>query len=1233
MRKISFPLLFATVLIFSVSSGTNLLSQDFNSSWSTQNPPPGWTIVYSTPVGNSDWHRRQAQTPWSDNSTGFACLYSTPQETGEDILISPLVNCSSYTNVVLRCSTFFIPQEGSAYIAKLQGSSDGGANWIDLYNYFGQSVNPILQVFDCAWANNKKEVKFRWYWSGNTNQLYHWSIDNITLTAEPIILDVGVTQIIEPTGAIDSGTVVTPKARVKNFGNVSVVSPVIFNIGGFYADQKYASVNPGESTVVNFANWTAVQVGTHSTKCSTALTGDANSNNNSLSGSVLVQVKDVGVTQIIVPNDTMDTVGPIMPQVRIKNYGSNSETFSVSFKIGTAYFQTRNKTIPARLEDTVNFPVWNAVPGTYLTRCSTYLAGDINPSNNVMSGMTVIRIRDIGVIQIIAPSGVLDSTGPITPQVRVCNNGTEIETFTTTFKIGSVYTQNRTKTLSPGVTDTINFPNWTPTRGTFVTRCSTFLFRDRNPGNDTLSGSVTVQVKDIGITEIVVPQGIVDSTDLIYPQVLVRNYGTNIQTFNVTFKIGTGYFDMRTKTIPAGVLDTVNFAGWVPIRGTYSTRCSTYLAGDVNPNNDTISGSFTISVLDVGVVEIIAPKGVIDSGTTLIPRVRVTNFGTEAVLFPISLQIGSWVQTRYKTLLAGQTDTVGFPQWTAQTAGWYMVKCSTALTGDLVSANDWLIDSILVRVLDVGVVNIVAPGRIVTPDTIMPQAWIKNYGTCPSGSFDVKFEILPGYADTFNIFNLAVGESLLVSFAPWVDSCGSYTLKCSTMLVLDCNSSNDYKTGNVLVSISGGNPGFWVELPKPIPGSQPLKDGSCLEVISDTLLFVLKGNKTLEFYRLNTKRDTWTKMANVPTGPENKLVKKGAKMTSDGERYIYLAKGGNTLEFYRYDVENDTWQPLPNIPLGGGKKVKDGTAMTFAEKFGESFVYLLKGVKTQEFYRFRIGADTWEKMPDAPAGTLKPGFKKGTDITFDKDNKIIYCLKDRTNEIFAYDVWGDTWLKKHLNSMPLIHLLSGKKKKVKDGAALCLVNSENIYALKGGNTGEFWLFKPLETDSGKWFGLALLPAIGADGKKKRVKDGGDLVSGTYLNEKALLVIKGNKTDKLWKWTDSLVKSAAPQLDKNLELNSIQSENTALKILPKLQIRPNPVHQNALLQLVLPESESGEITITLYNVIGQECFKRTVKLDNSATTIIIETKNLTTGAYILKVSNKNIPFTQKIIIAH
>ncbi len=1008
--------------LFVSSSGlaATRLVEDFNSSWSTQSPPPGWTIYYNTPVGNSDWHRRQAQTPWTDNQTGYACLYQTPQELGDDILTSPIVNCSLYTNVVLRCSTYFIPQEGF-YVAKLQGSSDGGANWIDIYNYYGVSVGPGLQVFDCPWANNKPEVKFRWYFSGNTNQIYHWSIDNVAVTGDPIIYDVAATGIVAPTGTIDSGAVMTPLARVKNLGNVTVSFPVVFQIGTFYTDMKVVNnVNPGESSFVYFRTDTLRNLGTHMTRCSTALVYDANTNNDLITGSVSVRLRNVGVISIDTPVGTIDSSGAIIPRATVKNFGSNTETFNVTFTINPGYIQTR------------------------------------------------------------------------------------------------------TKTLNPGFSDTVHFSAWNTARGYHITRCSTFLYNDNNKSNDTLSGSVMVRVKDVGVVDILAPTGIVNLGATIVPQAVVQNYGTNTETF------------------------------------------------------------------------------------------------------PVTIQIGTWTQVVNKTLLFNEIDTIDFPAWTALTTGLQMILCYTSLTDDQQPENDIQLDSVFVRMCDVGVLSIVAPKNYVLPETIIPQVWVKNHGSVPSNLFDVKLDIEPGYSDSQLVANINAGDSILISFTPWADSLGTYAMKCSTRYADDCNRNNDKKDGTVVVSYETHGPGTWTELSQIIPGSRPLKQGSCLEAIQDSMLFLIKGNKTFEFYRFNTNNDSWNKMSDVPNGVSFKAVKKGAKMAGDGERYIYFVKGANTFEFFRYDIVTDSWKDLPNVPYGTGKKVKDGAAMAYVEKFGQGYVYFLKGSKTLEFYRYEVVHDSWRRMPDAPIG-MKPGFKKGTDIVYNPENELIYCLKDRTNEMFVYDVVTDSWLSKQLTNMPMVHPLYRKTKKVKDGSALCYVSPGKIFAFKGGNTPEFWLFTPIDRDTGTWSPQNLVPIYGSDGRKRRLKYGADLVAATYHSEPALLAMKGNKTDKLWLWSDTSATFLA-----NLP---VEPENNVCGITHKtifnLQVTPNPVRNIVNITYNLPNETKAKLK--LYNIIGKAVKEYELTMSKGILTLDIE--KLPAGVYLLKLETDKYDLMKKIILSH
>jgi len=204
---------------------------------------------------------------------------------------------------------------------------------------------------------------------------------------------------------------------------------------------------------------------------------------------------------------------------------------------------------------------------------------------------------------------------------------------------------------------------------------------------------------DAGVVQIVLPSGIIDSTGPIYPRAKVKNYGSSTATLTVTFKISTVYNQSRNKTLGAMVEDTVNFPAWTPSRGLYVTRCSTYLSGDVNHNNDTLAGSFTVLVRDAGVKLIMAPSGIIDSGSVITPKAKVKNFGTIQASFPVTFRIGTFYNNtqNVNNLNPGDSTIVGFTPWAALQKGTYATKCTTSLTGDANPFNNSLISSVTVR--------------------------------------------------------------------------------------------------------------------------------------------------------------------------------------------------------------------------------------------------------------------------------------------------------------------------------------------------------------------------------------------------------------------------------------------------------------------------------------------------------------------------------------------------------
>jgi hypothetical protein len=150
-------------------------------------------------------------------------------------------------------------------------------------------------------------------------------------------------------------------------------------------------------------------------------------------------------------------------------------------------------------------------------------------------------------------------------------------------------------------------------------------------------------------------------------------------------------------TLASGRDSTVNFRSWVATPGNYSGKCSTGLATDANRSNDTLRAGFVVVQHDVGVVAILAPRGVLDSGTAVVPRAVVTNLGGMTESFLVRFKIGSlYVDSQPANLAPGATDTLDFRGWIASPLGLHITRCSTMLAGDANPANNRRTDSVRV---------------------------------------------------------------------------------------------------------------------------------------------------------------------------------------------------------------------------------------------------------------------------------------------------------------------------------------------------------------------------------------------------------------------------------------------------------------------------------------------------------------------------------------------------------
>jgi hypothetical protein len=212
--------------------------------------------------------------------------------------------------------------------------------------------------------------------------------------------DVGVTGIVAPADTVDSGTVVTPRAWVRNFGTTLATFPATMLIGSSYANtQTVTSLAPGDSVAVSFADWTAAPRGTRAVRCSTDLTGDQNAANDTLSGAVTVRVRDVGIVGIIRPVGSYGPREIVTPTVTIRNYGSVPADFAVWMLLTDPNGINRyaESTSIADLDPANNVtveafrPCTLRVLGDWAVKCSAALAGDAHLENNVLAGGFAVR--------------------------------------------------------------------------------------------------------------------------------------------------------------------------------------------------------------------------------------------------------------------------------------------------------------------------------------------------------------------------------------------------------------------------------------------------------------------------------------------------------------------------------------------------------------------------------------------------------------------------------------------------------------------------------------------------------------------------------------------------------------------------------------------------------------------------------------------------------------------------
>jgi hypothetical protein len=276
---------------------------------------------------------------------------------------------------------------------------------------------------------------------------------------------------------------------------------------------------------------------------------------------------------------------------------------------------------------------------------------------------------------------------------------------------------------------------------------------------------------------------------------------------------------------------------------------------------------------------------------------------------------------------------------------------------------------------------------------------------------------------------------------------------------------------------------------------------------------------------------------------------------------------------------------------------------------------LLKGSSTLEIYCNDPAADTWTPAANPPAGPSGKGFRNGSCLAYDAERNLIYALKGSYNEFFAYDPDANQWTTKA--GLPMLGS-SGRRRKAKDGTGLAVLGG-TVYAVKGGNTNEFFGYDPI---SNAWSNLADMPSGG--GKRARV--GAALVS--VPQQYALYATKGNNTLEFYTYNPGTEATGCASKA------NILGNPDPRPLTPSLSIAPNPATSSLNPSISYSLPATGNVTLKLYDASGKliRTLVRGYHPAGSYSYSLLTTHHsLPCGVYILKFETEGYNTTRKLII--
>ena len=192
-----------------------------------------------------------------------------------------------------------------------------------------------------------------------------------------------------------------------------------------------------------------------------------------------------------------------------------------------------------------------------------------------------------------------------------------------------------------------------------------------------------------------------------------------------------------------------------------------------------------------------------------------------------------------------------------------------------------------------------------------------------------------------------------------------------------------------------------------------------------------------------------------------------------------------------------------------------------------------------------------------------------------------------------------------------------KLKKSKDGGSGAWYDG-SLYALKGGNTCQFYKYAPAPGDT--WTELDTIASFGSTAKKKKVKAGGDLAA---YGRGAFFATKGNKTYEFWRY----VQPTACGLQPTARIGVMAGPSTIFDV--RFSISPNPITSSfATIRYAIPKA--GPVAISVFDVAGRSVHRQTLMTARTGAASI-DLRKLANGVYLVRFDADGYSTSRKLAV--